>query len=307
MLANFLKKSTPAHFIYLILLLLLYFLFTVSPEFESEFKFALVFEKLAYFLVLIFLLSVEVFVIKKNDLTKDSAYGLYFAVLLLGSFNATLTHSNYLFATIFLLLASRKIYSLRSHKSTIAKVFDASLWIGVGFLYFNWTALFLLVLYGALFNFRLFNWRTLLTPVLGFGTVILIFFSYHLWFDSLIVFYKAFSFDYAISLPSLYQLRFSIPLVFYMVLVFISMVVLVPRIGTIGSMFARSWKTLVLQLLIGIIIVVITPFKNGASILFVLMPLPIICTNYLMVLKSKYIKNLILYVALLISLVPYLL
>lgn len=307
MLANFLKKSTPAHFIYLILLLLMYFVFAALPEFETEFTFTKLFEKLAYFLGLVFLLSVEVFVIRKNDLTKDSAYGLYFAVLLLGSFKATFTHSSYLFATIFLLLASRKIYSLKSHKSTIAKIFDASLWIGVGFLYFNWVALFLIVLYVALFNYRLLNWRNFVTPVLGFGTVVLIFFSYHLWFDSLNIFYKAFAFDSNMDLPALYQLKFSIPLIFYLILALISLFVLVPRIGAIGSTFARSWKTLVLQLVIGIIIVVITPFKNGASMLFVLLPLPIICTNFLMVLKSKWIKNLILYVALLVSLLPYIL
>lgn len=307
MLANFLKKSTPAHFIYLILLLLLYFLYSIVPEFTKQFSFTLLFQKLAYFLGLFFLISIAVFVVRKNDLTKDSAYGLYFAVLLMGTFKATFTNFDYLLATIFILLASRKIYSLKSHKMTISKIFDASLWLGVSFLFFNWTALFLIVLYGALINYRLINWRALLTPIIGFGTVIVLFFSYHLWFDSLSIFYRSFEFNHAVNLPSMYKFQISIPLVFYLVLVLTSIIVLFPRIGAGGSMFEKSWKTIILQLFIGIIIIVLTPFKNGSSMLFVLFPLPIICTNFIIALKSRWIKNILLYMALMISLLPYLL
>ncbi len=305
MLANFLRKSTPAHFIYLILLLLVYFIWTVYPEFLSQFKVGLGLHKLAFFLGLIFLLGVEVFVIRKNDLTKDSAYALYFAVLLLGSFNATFTNDAYMVAAIFLLLASRKIYSLKSHKRTIAKVFDASLWLGVGFLYFNWTLLFVIVLYGALINFRLLNWRTVLTPVLGLGTVIAIFFSYHFLFDSLPVFYEVFKFDYAIGLGAFNNIRLAVPLIFYIGIALLAMIVLVPKVIAGSNDFTRSWNTLILQFLIGILIMILTPVKNGASIYFVLMPLPIICTNYLELLNSKWIKNAILYLALLISFLPY--
>ena len=74
MLANFLRKSTPAHFIYLILLLLAYFVLTVYPEFINGFHVGLGLQKLAFFLGLVFLLAVEVFVIRKNDLTKDSKH-----------------------------------------------------------------------------------------------------------------------------------------------------------------------------------------------------------------------------------------
>lgn len=305
MLANFLRKSTPAHFIYLILLLLAYFVFTVYPEFLTDFSVGLGLEKLAFFLGLVFLLGTEVFVIRKNELTKDSAYALYFAVLLLGSFNETFRNDSFLVATIFVLLASRKIYSLKNYKSTIAKVFDASLWLGIGILYFNWVALFLIVLYGALINFRLLNWRTMFTPVLGLGSVLLIFFTYHLMFDSMSAFYDAFSFEYAIGLQAFNDVSLAIPLVFYIGMAFIAMVVLIPRVLSGSNDFTRSWNTLILQFLIGIVIMIITPVKNGASIYFVLMPLPIICTNYLEVLNSKWIKNIILYVALLISILTY--
>ena len=307
MLANFLRKSTPAHFIYLILLLLAYFVLTIYPEFLSDFKVGLGLKKLAFFLGLVFLLGVEVFVIRKNELTKDSAYGLYFAVLLLGSFNATFTNDAFMLATLFLLLASRKIYSLKSHKRTLAKVFDASLWIAVAFLYFNWSALFLIVLYGGLLNFRLLNWRTVLTPLLGIGSVMLIFFTYHLMFDSMPAFYEAFNFEYALSLEAFNDITLAIPLVFYMVLALLGMVVLIPKVLSGSNDFTRSWNTLILQFIIGVFIMIITPIKNGGSIYFVLLPLPIICTNYLEILNSKWVKNIILYLALLISFLPYLL
>lgn len=307
MLANFLRKSTPAHFIYLIVLLLAYFVLTVYPEFSDGFEVGLALQKLAFFLGLTFLLGIEVFVIRKNDLTKDSAYGLYFAVLLLGTFNATFSNDAFMIATIFLLLASRKIYSLKSYKRTLAKVFDASLWIAVAFLYFNWAALFLIVLYGGLINFRLFNWRTVLTPVLGAGSVILIFYTYHLMFNSLPSFYEAFHFEYALSLEGFNQLKLIIPLIFYGVLAILGLVVLMPRVLSGSNDFTRSWNTLILQLIIGVLIMILTTEKNGSAIYFVLLPLPIIGANYLEILNSKWVKNVILFAALILSVLTYLL
>lgn len=305
MLANFLRKSTPAHFIYLILLLLAYFIAAIYPEFLEGFSLVLLLQKTAFFIVLVFLLSIEVFVIRKNELTKDSAYALYFSVLLLGSFNEVFKSEAFLGAALFLMLASRKIYSLRSNKRIIAKVFDASLWISVAFLYYNWAVLFLLVLFGGIINFRLLNWRTVFTPFFGVGSVLVIFFSYHLLFDSLPVFYETFAFDYSVNLDAFNEFRLAVPLIFYMGMALLAMIVLVPRVIAGSNSFTRSWNTLILQFLIGIAIMVLTPVKNGASIFFVLMPLPIICTNYLELINSKWIKNAILYMALIISLGSY--
>jgi len=305
MLANFLRKSTPAHFIYLILLLLAYFTATNYEQFTAEIDLGIVLQKLTFFIVLVFLLSIEVFVIRKNELTKDSAYTLYFALLLLASFNEAFKSEAFLGAALFLMFASRKIYSLRSNKRIIAKVFDASLWIAVAFMYYNWTILFSILLYGALFNFRLLNWRTVLTPFIGWSTVIAIFFSYHLLFDSLPIFYEAFIFDYSIGLDAFNEIRLAVPLLFYIGMAFLAIIVLIPKVIAGSNNFSRSWNTLILQFVVGIIIMLVTPDKNGASIYFVLMPLPIICTNYLELLHSKWIKNAILYAALLISFLPY--
>lgn len=305
MLANFLKKSTPAHFIYLILLLLAFFVLASYSQFTDGFEVGLGVKKLAFFLGIVFLLLVDMFVIRKNDLTKDSAFALYFAILLLASFSATFENETYLLANIFLLFASRKIYSLKNYKRTIAKVFDAGLWIGVAFLYFEWSLLFMIVLYGGLVNFRLVNWRTLLTPFLGFGTVFVVFYTYHLMFGSLPIFYQAFEFEYVFSLEAFYTVKLALPLFFYIGLAFFSMLVLVPKVLAGSNNFTRSWNTLVLQFLIGAFIMVLTPIKNGASIYFVLLPLPVICTNYMETLNSKWIKNGILYVALLISILTY--
>lgn len=307
MLANFLRKSTPAHFIYLIVLLLAYFVLTVYPEFSAGFQLGLVLEKLTFFTGLVFLLAVTVFVIRKNELSKDSAYALFFSVVLLGSFNESLKNDSFLIAAIFILLASRKIYSLKNYKRTLAKVFDASLWLAVGFLYFEWTALFLIVLYGGLFNFKLLDWRTVLTPILGFGSVIFIFFTYHFLFSNTTEFYEIFNFEYALNLEAFKSVKLAMPLIFYVGMAFLAMVVLIPKVLAGSNNFTRSWNTLVLQFLIGILIIVITPNKNGSSIYFVLLPLPIIFANYLEILNSKWVKNILLYAALLISLLPYLL
>lgn len=305
MLANFLKKSTPAHFIYLILLLLVYFVLTVYPQFLTEFRWQLALEKFAFFWGFVFLLGVEVFVIKKNDLTKDSAYALYFAVLLLGTFNETFNSGGFLGASIFLTLAMRKVFSLKSQRQTLAKTFDAGLWIAVAFLYFNWSVLFLIVLYGGLFNYRLLNWRTVLTPLLGMSSVVLIFFTYHLMFDSLSVFNEVFNFDYSWGFVSISTLKLAIPCGFYLLIVLFGSAVLIPRVITGSNIFKRSWKTLMLQLLVGVAIMLLSPIKNGSTVYFLLLPLPVICTNYLETLHSKWIKNAILFLAFGISIGVY--
>ena len=87
------------------------------------------------------------FIVKKNGLTKNSSYAIFFFLLYLMLFPTVFSYSNLLFANFFLLLAMRRIISLQTLKAPKEKIFDASMWIFIASLFHFWCILFVLLVY----------------------------------------------------------------------------------------------------------------------------------------------------------------
>jgi hypothetical protein len=77
------------------------------------------------------------FISKKNGLSKDSAYTVFF-ILLIVFFPSVLDNVNLVVANFFILLAFRRLISLQSLKASKEKIFDASFWIIVAALFQFW-------------------------------------------------------------------------------------------------------------------------------------------------------------------------
>ena len=61
-----------------------------------------------------------------------------------------------------------------------------------------------------------------------------------------------------------------------------------------------SFKLIILYALLGLFIIAVTPSKNGSEFIFLFVPLSIIVTNYIEVVPSKWLKETLLWVIILI-------
>lgn len=306
MLTSFFDKSKPLNGIVVALFMALIFVIANFRDNFLAFNLAIFLENLA--VLLVFLLSVYVlnFIAKKNELTRRSAYKILFFAVFTTSFFALLNNTQVIFANLCILLAFRRILSLRSKKIMQKKVFDATFWICIASIFYFWSILFLVVVFaGILFYLPKFkNW---LIPLVAFLGVYLLNLSFHLVvYENIYGFsqwYEPMNFDFS----NYRELSFLIPL----------SLILAMLIWTLGNYLRMLQKASISQrpslnlvlfsLATSIAIAVFSPTKDGSELIFFFVPLSIIASTWFERKKDKLFKEILLGLLILMPLlVPFL-
>lgn len=165
MLSSFFNTSKPIH--YLILTLVLILGFVGYSVFTGVFDLNIVLILGAAWFVLVLLQ----FVITKNELTKSHSYSLFIFTFLIIQINAITSPLNAWVALVFLMLAMRRLWSLKSGKDLTKKIFDAALWIAIASLFHAVSVLFFSVLFIAIFLYARMNIKNWFIPVFAVVSV----------------------------------------------------------------------------------------------------------------------------------------
>ena len=160
MIATFFTKSNPTHYVFAIIYLLGLFVINLN---YNIFNFLI--GSLALLLLLLAVLLSK-FIISKNSLTKKSNYGIIAICFFIGLFmQQVLVFDDILIANVFLLLAIRKIYSIRTPISINKKVFDASFWILISSIFYIPTLYFFILLFIALTLYSHLNLKNIVVVI----------------------------------------------------------------------------------------------------------------------------------------------
>ncbi|NEW78341.1 MAG: hypothetical protein GZ086_02710 [Gelidibacter sp.] len=238
-------------------------------------------------------------------MTKDNSYALLLMVFLLGTFPEAMFSSNIILANLALMLGFRKIYSLRSGVDTKLKLFDACFWIGVATLLYSWSIFFVLLVYVGIIIHQKLTVKNLFIPIVGFLTPMLIYFTYCLYFEDAAFFYVKFGYGINLDFSPYTSLKLFIPLIFLSIVLLWGLLKVTPKVLSVRNNFKFSWEVLINHLLISATIVAVAPTKNGSELFFVIFPSAVIIANLMHHIKSKIIKNMILYAFLLVSVTVY--
>lgn len=155
MISKFFSQSKPIQYVTMSIVLLLVFVLVKLKAFSSEFEIIVIAEQFGLFLMVLLSLFIFDFFVTRNSLTKKNSYGLYVFVLCFAIFPQTILHSEVLWANFFVLLALRRLISLRSHKHIKKKLFDAAFWIALASLFYFWAIVFFILVYVALLVYRI--------------------------------------------------------------------------------------------------------------------------------------------------------
>ena len=129
MLTSFFSKSNPVNYLILGIFILagyflgLYINSVSPPELGSTI------EQIAFGVVLVFSMLLLDFMIRKNRLSMDNTYGIFFFSCFLASFPSIFLARNIIVAVVLILFAIRRILSLRTEINTEKKILDAVIWI----------------------------------------------------------------------------------------------------------------------------------------------------------------------------------
>jgi hypothetical protein len=301
MLANFLGKSKPINFIILLSLFICLFLGTSFSLFYTDsFQFSSLFKTVGFiglYLIVFFFCN---FTISKNNLTLDNSYAFAIFTVLLSYLSPVITSFKTLVILMLYTLWLRKIYSLKSPNKITQKLFDSGFWLAILFILEPFSALFAVLIYAAIFLHQKPIINSLIAPILGFLTPLIIYAAYCFWFDKFFLFTNLFYLDSLnnfvfYSGNNLYWISVCIA-----VATIISIFLKSPKTFSINNSFKKSWILLLINITIVVFFALFIPEKNGTEFLFVLFPAAVIIANGLETVTNNLIKNLF-FILLLIS------
>ncbi|MFD1161300.1 MULTISPECIES: DUF6427 family protein [Hwangdonia] len=294
MITSLFKKSKPINFAIVFFIMLFAFIVLNIKYVKAPVTGTFFIKETFLFLVSYVSVLALSFIVGKNSLTQKSNYEIVLYSLFLLALPQTVSHPDIIYANFFVLLGYRRIISLRSQINVNKKLFDAAFWIAIAALFYFWAILFFVLIIITLLLYTDNNIKHWLIPFTGLLTVFLISISVSIiWDDS---FFGIFS-----SLPEL-SYNFNN----YNSAQYVIIITMLLSFGVWASIFyiknikqkkkalRPSFYVVLFAVLIGFLIIVFAPNKDGSEFLFLFAPLAIIIANYIEIIQEKWFKELFL-------------
>ncbi len=296
MLTSFFGKSKPVNFIIASIYIILGWFYWFSLVNEqvtaiSFFKTQTVFLFITLFSV--FLLN---FIIKKNKLTETNTYSILFFGSFILLFPELFFQSKVIIPNLFLLFAYRRIMSLYSGLNMEKKILDASIWITIASLFYFWCILFFIVLFVAVFQIGSKNYKLTLIPFVGFIAVIIILTAIKVLLTNSFLWFSEVDTSFSLDFQSYDSLSLIVPISFLIFLLILTLFQKLINFSEVRLIDKSNSFLLILILLISVIIILFIPNKNGAEFLYIMAPLAIFTTNFIEKTTQYWVKELFLWV-----------
>ncbi|QSW91301.1 hypothetical protein J0383_10975 [Flavobacterium endoglycinae] len=302
MITSVFKKSTPLNYSLVVILILVFFFMFQIRETSWINSYFTIFQKVSLLCFIMASFFMVNFIVKKNGLTKDNGFAIFFYLLFVLFFPTIFNNSNVVYANFFLLLALRRLISLQSLKSSKEKIFDASFWIFVASLFQFWSILFLILVFISIVFHVSRDYRNWVLPFVALLAVAIIFLMISLMFHiDVIEFFQTravidFKIDYfknnyengALSIYTAVALFF----------VFSMLTTLSNRPQIVHS----SYKKIVACFFIAAAVYLISPDKSNDLLLFSIAPLTIMAASHVEYMQQKLNNEIVFYVLILCSL-----
>lgn len=296
MISNFFSKSKPINYIVVSIILVLVFVTAKYRIFSEQVDVVIVSKQIGVFLLCLGSVFVFDFFVSRNSLTKKNSYNIFLFVMFFAILPQTLMNTTVLLSNFFILLALRRLISLRTQRDIKKKLFDASFWIAIATVFYFWSSVFFILVFVALLVYTITDPKNYVIPIVGIATVAVITVSYLFIMNiDVLVYAKSvvdFSFDFSvlnskqIIIGSTLLLSFGLWSLFYYI----------KNIKSQMKSYRPSFNLVLIAVLLGLLIIAFAPAKNGSEFIFLFAPLSIIITNYLEVISEQWFKETMLWV-----------
>ena len=302
MITSVFKKSTPLNYsLVVILILVFFFLFQIQePSWMSSYFLA--FQKislLCFISASFFLIN---FIVKKNGLSKDNGYAIFFYLLFILFFPTIFNNPNVIYANFFLLLALRRLISLQSLKASKEKIFDASFWILVASLFQFWCILFLILVFISIVFHVSRDYRNWVLPFVALLAVAIIFLLVSLIFHFNVIefFEKRAVIDLRIDyFKNNYE---NGALSIYVAVALFFVVSMLTTLSNRPQIVHTSYKKVVACFFIAVFVFILSPNKSNDLLIFSITPLTIMAASHVEYVQQKLNNEIVFYVLICCSL-----
>ncbi|TDO83860.1 hypothetical protein EV143_101302 [Flavobacterium chryseum] len=302
MITSVFRKSTPLNYSLVVILILVFFFlfqFQDSSWMSSSF---LTFQKLSLLCFIFASFFLINFIVKKNGLSKDNGYSIFFYLLFILFFPTIFNNPNVIYANFFILLALRRLISIQSLKASKEKIFDASFWILIASLFQFWCILFLILVFISIIFHVSRDYRNWVLPFIALMAVAVIFILISLIFHiNAIEFFEKravmnFNIDY---FKNNYENgALSIYVAVSLFFVFSMLTTLSNRPQIVHS----SYKKIVACFFIATLVFIVSPNKSNDLLLFSIAPLSMLASSHVEYIQQKLNNEIVFYVLIACSL-----
>ncbi|WP_024769795.1 DUF6427 family protein [Aquimarina macrocephali] len=299
MLSSFFSKSKPINYIAVALYMgILFGIAHYRKGFEAESSHILL-TAASIFLYILPMLALN-FVAQKNDLTNKGTFTILLYAFLTAILPNSLTSFPILLSNVFVLLAVQNILHLRNEKHIKAKIFNASIFIGLASLAYFWSIGFIILVFLGILFFDPKNYRNWIIPFIGVSMIYVFancftllfydsFFAIATYIDSI-----SFSFQtYFIK-----EHLFSVGIISICIVFFFSIYLI--KFGRKTANTKPILRVVIIYLIVAIVVAAIAPEKDTSELFFIATPLSLIGTTYLEMNYHQFAKEINIWVFILI-------
>jgi len=295
MIASVFSKTRPFNYLLIGILSLVFFILKTISTTSVDTKFIYYAEELGLFLLVFGSIFLTNFIALKNDLTKANNYALLLFFIFLLFFSSIFQNKTIIISNFLLLLALRRLISLKSLLSTKEKIFDASFWIFLAALFHFWSIFYIILVFIAIILHVSKDYRNWIIPFIALFAVTILFFIANILLDNNLMStllsktYISFDFYY---FDNIYQ---RIALAVFTSLSLFAFVLHVFDIPNKALNMQSSHKTILFSYILGVGIYMISANKNNGSLAFCFAPLAIIGANFIEKIENNWVKEIVLY------------
>lgn len=300
MLTSFFGKSKPVNYVLVTAFMSLFFVAHYFKSTNSIESFSEITFQAGMLLIFLLTMLLADFISRKNKLTYNNTYVIVAFGFFITTIPASFLNTQVLIAHFFILLALRRMISLRTQKDIQKKLFDAALWISLASCFYFWSFLFIVFLFGSIVTLVGRNFKNYVIPFVGMATIIIFSNVYTLLVQN--AFYSPLDWVgvAGFDITSYNQFSLLLPVsVLFTVILWLAGHFLFQRKVKSKKNKKKNFQLYSL-ILIALAIVILTPQKNGSELVFFAMPFAVLTTNYLETKGEKRFKELLLWMWLLL-------
>lgn len=305
MITSIFNKTRPINYILLSLLLLVFYtMFQDVSILNSSniISWALITSGFLLLLASLFLIQ---FIYNRNNLVKDNMYGPLFFLLFCILFPSLFLNFNTIGSVFFLVLAFRRLISLKSLLQIKQKLFDACVFILIASLFHFWNILFLLVVFVAILIHVAYDFKNWIIPIIAtliIGSIVVL---YSMLTDGhlLLYLYESAVVNFKLDYFESDLQRIALAIFTSIVVLFFSSSLLNYNSKPLNQ--HGAYRLLYLILLVSVGVYLVSPNKSNSLLAYTFFPLSIFGSNLIEKLETKWIQEAVIIGIIILSLGVY--
>ncbi len=294
MISSFFGKTKPINYIILLTFVFVFYWFVHFIVFDKTYTPGQLFLQLVVLLILSFGVFVLNFIVKRNKITGTHSYVILFFTMMLLVFPQTLIDNNAVLCTFFLFLAMRRLISIRSLKNVKLKVFDATIWIALASLFYDWALIYLLLVFIAINIYEPKNLKNWMAPFAALFALFMIVYSVLTLTGNTNFIWEHYRFEYTFNKEYFLNWANSTKMILYIVGIATVGLLSFLRLGKAGMGKVATMRLIAMLFILGLVLEILVATPGKSTIMVTFFPASIFLAKYVESIKKANIKEIVL-------------